>query len=472
MIPLQGAGIAGKQGPMITVKPPTACILPNATEQFTAHVTGMSDTSVKWYVNNILNGNSTVGTITSSGLYTAPSTAKSYSIKAVSQSSSVSGSTSVSVTTTPSFGIYPFVASIPVGGQQKFEAQACQVPDTTNVSFTVDNIPGGNGTVGTVSSTGVYTAPATAGKHTVRVTDAALNKTSGGVVTVFSAVTADFGSRGNNTAAVPADMFGYGRGESLRTTDDRNLLTAAGVTVSRMSAQIYNVFKNGPTPDWTKIDPLVATVQASGQKAILQFNQSPPWLIPTTGSCSGNAYAAPTNISQWAQIAAQYVTHMSNTFPGVVQDYEIWNEPNATGMCSTADHLKTYMAIYAAAAPAMKAAVPAGTPSIRIGGPVLSGYSQLWLSTLLNDPTTSQYVDFISYHQYFFGASQMQAQWDAHTGDISLYEATQDPSIGAAGVYGRVVAQAAAGKQAGWRSDSHLHHRVQHELGVLRGLLP
>jgi len=216
-----------------------------------------------------------------------------------------------------------------------------------------------------------------------------------------------------------------------------------------MSAQIYNVFKNGPTPDWTKIDPLVATVQASGQKAILQFNQSPPWLIPTTGSCSGNAYAAPTNISQWAQIAAQYVTHMSSTFPGVVQDYEIWNEPNATGMCSTADHLKTYMAIYAAAAPAMKAAVPAGTPSIRIGGPVLSGYSQLWLSTLLNDPTTAPYVDFISYHQYFFGASQMQAQWDVYTGDISLYEATQDPSIGAAGVYGRVVAQAAAGKQPG-----------------------
>ena len=153
---------------------------------------------MKWYVNNILNGNSTVGTITSSGLYTAPSTAKSYSIKAVSQSSSVSGSTSVSVTTTPSFGIYPYVASIPVGGQQKFEAQTCQVPDTTNVSFTVDNIPGGNGTVGTVSSTGVYTAPATAGKHTVRVTDATLNKTSGGVVTVFSAITADFGSRGNN----------------------------------------------------------------------------------------------------------------------------------------------------------------------------------------------------------------------------------------------------------------------------------
>ena len=85
---------------------------------------------------------------------------------------------------------------------------------------------------------------------------------------------------------------------------------------------------------------------------------------------------------QWAQIAVQYVTHMSGTFPGVVQDYEIWNEPNATGMCSTADHLKTYMAIYAAAAPAMKAAAPAGT-TIRIGGPVLSGYSQLWLSTLL-----------------------------------------------------------------------------------------
>jgi hypothetical protein len=448
VIPLQGKGIAGAPGPTVTVTPPAACILPSASQQYTANVTGTANTSVKWYVGGILGGNLSVGTITGGGLYTAPPIARTATIRAVTQGSpSYAGSAPVNVTTTPTFSIYPFVASIPVSGQQTFEAQMCQVPDA-NVTFTVDNIAGGDSAVGTISNTGLYTAPSTAGKHTVRVlSDPKLGKSSGGVVTVFSSITADFGSRANNTAQVPANVFGYGRGESLVSTDQRNILTDAGVTVSRMSAQIFNVFKSGSTPDWKKIDPWIATVQAAGQHAILQLNQSPPWLQPTSGSCAGNTFAAPANMDAWVQIAVQYVQHMDATFPGVVTDYEIWNEPNSTGMCTTANHLDTYLALYAKAAKAMKEA-PVNKP-IRVGGPVLSGYSQLWLSSLLTNPGTAPYVDFISYHQYFFGPSQLQAQWDKYTGIISLYEATQDASNGAAAVYAKVAAQAAAGNQLG-----------------------
>jgi hypothetical protein len=449
VIPLQGSGISGAQGPSVTVTPQTACILPSTTQQFTATTSGTPSSSVKWYVNSVLGGNASVGTMTADGLYTAPATAKSYTITAVSQGTpSYSGSVAVSVTTTPSFTIYPYVASIPVGAQQTFQAQLCQVPDS-KVTFTVDNIAGGNSTVGTVSSTGVYTAPMTAGKHTVRVTDSKLGKTSGGVVTVFSSITADFGSRANNTAVVPANMFGYGRGESLVSTDQRNLLTEAGITVSRMSAQIANVFKSGSTPDWTKIDPWISTVQASGQHAILQLNQSPTWLQPTTGSCAGNAFAAPADVNAWTQIAVEYVAHMDSAFPGVVTDYEIWNEPNSTGMCTSANHLNTYLALYAAAAPAMKAQAAQDGKTIRVGGPVLSGYSQLWFSNLLTNAGTAPYVDFISYHQYFYGPVQSQVQWDTYTGIPSLYQATQDTSNGAAAIYAKVAAQAAAGTQPG-----------------------
>jgi hypothetical protein len=447
LIPLQGAGIVGTPGNTVTVKPGGACIAPNETEQFTAYVTGLTNTAVNWRVNGKPNGNATVGTISPAGFYTAPSTTGSYSIAAVTQSTpSITFTTSISVTNSPTYEIYPFVASIPVGAQQTFQAQECGVPDTGNVSFTVDNIAGGNSTVGTVSSSGVYTAPATAGKHTVRAIDSTLNKSSGGVVTVFSSITADFGSRANTTAPVPANMFGYGRGESIATTAGRNLLTQGGLTVSRMSAQINPVFAS-TTPNWKMIDPLITTVQAAGQRAILQMNQSPAWLQPTSGSCEGNAFAAPTNIAEWVQIAVQYVAHMDSTFPGVVQDYEIWNEPNATGLCTSADHLNTYIAIYAAAAPAMKAQAAADGTTIRIGGPVLSGYSALWFSTLLTNASTAPYVDFVSYHQYFFGSTQLQVKWDTNTGDMSLYEATQDPSVGAAGVYGRVAAEVAAGTQ-------------------------
>lgn len=447
LVPLVGTGIAGAQGPMVTVKPPAPCIRPSGTQQFTADVTDMSNTAVNWYVNGKLNGNATVGTISPTGFYTAPSTTNNYTITATSQSSSsVSYTAKVTVSDAPSYEIYPFVASIPEGAQQTFQAQSCNVPQTANISFTVDGIAGGNSTVGTISSAGLYTAPPTPGKHTVRAIDSTLNRSSGGVVTVFSSITADFGSRAKTTAPVPAEMFGYGRGESIPTAAGRNLLSQGGIMVSRMSAQINAVFTT-TTPNWTKIDPLVATVQSAGQRAILQMNESPTWLEPTSGSCAGNATAAPTNVTEWAQVAAQYVAHMDATFPGVVQDYEIGNEPNSSGMCSTANHMTTYEAIYAAAAPAMKAQAAQDGVTIRIGGPVLSGYNKTWLSSFLTDPSTAPYVDFVSYHQYFLGASQMQAQWDTYTGDLSLYELTQDPTIGAAGDYGRVVTQVAAGKQ-------------------------
>jgi virulence-associated protein VapD len=444
---LQGTGIAGAPGPGVNVTPPLPCILPSETEQFNASVTDLSSQAVFWYVDNILNGNSNVGVISASGLYAAPANVGSHLIKAVSQvSSSASGSATLTITLTPSFGIYPYVASIPTGGQQTFQAQICAVPDSGAVSFTVDSILGGNGTVGTVSSTGVYTAPLVAGKHTVKVTDSTLNKTSGGVVTVFSSITADFGSRTYTNYPVPANMFGTALADSIHSVADRELLTQAGLTEARLYAQIPLVYAT-ETPNWSKIDPLISSIQAAGQQVILQMSQSPSWLQPTSGPCAGgNVQAAPTDISQWALIAASYVAHMDSTFPGVVQDYEIWNEPNATGMCA-GDHLNTYLAIYAAAAPAMKAQAAQDGKTIRVGGPALSGYSAFWLSPFLTNPKTAPYVDFVSYHQYLFGNTQLQTQWDTYTGNVSLYQGTQDPSNGAFANYNKVLTEVATGNQ-------------------------
>ena len=451
LIPLQGTGISGTPGPAVAVTPSAPCVLPSGTEQFSALVTGESTTAVNWLVDGVTGGNSTVGTINITGFYTAPPYAGSHLIKAVSQaSSSVSGSSAIAVTDTPTFEIYPFVSSIPVGGQQTFQAQQCLVPDS-NVTFTVDNIAGGNSTVGTVSNTGVYTAPPTPGKHTVRVTDSRLNRTSGAVVTAFTSITADFNSRANTTATIPASMLGYGRGESIHTTPDRQLLTDAGLKESRLSALITLVYAT-QTPDWTKIDPLIASIQSTGEHALLQLNQSPSWLQPTSGKCANSSFAAPTNVSTWSQIAASYVAHFDSKFPGVVQDYEIWNEPNATGMCSTVNQMNTYMSIYASAAAAMKTQAAQDGSTIRVGGPVLSGYSQLWISTLLTNPSTAPYVDFVSYHQYIYGQSQLEAQWDKYTGIPSYYEMTQDPSTGAFANYNKVLAQVAIGKQPGGAS--------------------
>jgi hypothetical protein len=451
VIPLTGTGIQGTASPMLVVTPTAPCILPSQSQQFATTFISTPSTAVNWYVDGIHNGNSSVGTISASGLYTAPAVIGTHKVRAVSQTNTtLGGSASISLTATPGLVLDPYVASVPLGGRQTFKAVTCNAPDHNNYTFEVDGILGGNSTVGTITSAGVYTAPTTAGRHQVRLTDTTLNKTTAGQITVFSSITADFGSRAGNSLVVPPGMFGYGRAESIHSTADRTLIAEAGMTEARLAAQITLVFATS-TPNWLKVDPIISSIQAAGQHAMLQLNQSPPWLQPTSGSCAGNSYAAPTDNSQWAQMAAQYVAHMDAVFPGVVTDYEIWNEPNSSLFCA-ADHLNGYLSLYAAAAPAMKAQAARDGKTIRVGGPALTGYDNTWLTSFVTNATTAPYVDFVSYHQYFGGPTNLNVQWDTSTGMPSLYDATQDVSTGAMGNYRRVQPIVAAGAQPGHAS--------------------
>jgi hypothetical protein len=78
----------------ITVSPSSAILSPGASQQFTANM------DVTWAVDGISGGNTTVGTISSSGLYVAPSATGSHTITATSVAdASKSGQASVQVTT-------------------------------------------------------------------------------------------------------------------------------------------------------------------------------------------------------------------------------------------------------------------------------------------------------------------------------------------------------------------------------------
>jgi hypothetical protein len=59
---------------MVTVSPATVTVQEGSAQQFTVTVTNSSDKTVSWLVNGIAGGNSTIGTITTTGLYTAPNT--------------------------------------------------------------------------------------------------------------------------------------------------------------------------------------------------------------------------------------------------------------------------------------------------------------------------------------------------------------------------------------------------------------
>lgn len=84
----------------VSVSPGAAAVvITTQTQQFTANVSGTSNTSVNWSVDGTAGGSASTGTINSSGLYTPPATAGTHTITATSAaSSSASASATVAVT--------------------------------------------------------------------------------------------------------------------------------------------------------------------------------------------------------------------------------------------------------------------------------------------------------------------------------------------------------------------------------------
>jgi hypothetical protein len=155
----------------ITVSPATVTIEAYATQQFSATESGQANASVNWSVDGVAGGNSTVGTIDSSGLYTAPSQSGTHSVVATNATNSTdSASAPVTVFT---FGISPNSGVLVApSATQQFTATIQGLSDTA-VSWSVDGVGGGNSSVGTISTAGLYTAPNAIGSHTIGATSVA-----------------------------------------------------------------------------------------------------------------------------------------------------------------------------------------------------------------------------------------------------------------------------------------------------------
>jgi len=98
----------GTNGPMnnpqapvsVTISPASASVRVNRTHQFTATVQNATNNSVVWKVNGMTGGNATVGTISTSGLYRAPSSVPSPAVVTVSATSAADPSKSAAASVT------------------------------------------------------------------------------------------------------------------------------------------------------------------------------------------------------------------------------------------------------------------------------------------------------------------------------------------------------------------------------------
>jgi len=187
VLSLYGAGTAAS-GVTVTISPTGASLGISKTQQFTATVTGSANTAVSWSVDGVAApGNSTVGTITSAGLYTAPASAGTHAVKATSQADTSQGaSATVTVTNGVAVAIAPTSVTLLPSAQQQFTATVSGTSNTT-VTWSADGTVGGSAAAGTISSAGLYVAPATTGPHTLTATSQAdASKSASAPVSVTS----------------------------------------------------------------------------------------------------------------------------------------------------------------------------------------------------------------------------------------------------------------------------------------------
>jgi len=133
----------------------------SSTYQFSATVENADDTTVDWQVNKMAGGDSTVGTISESGLYTAPDRVPSpvtVTVTAVAHADATKeASATITIMSNVTVTVSPADTTLPAGETLQLTAAIENAVDTA-AKWHVNDVPGGDATLGTISA-GLYTAP-------------------------------------------------------------------------------------------------------------------------------------------------------------------------------------------------------------------------------------------------------------------------------------------------------------------------
>lgn len=232
----------GTPAPQITVNvtPASATLSPGASKQFTATVTGTTNTSVTWEVNGTQGGTATVGMITANGLYTAPNSIPNPATVTVTAALSAnmadSGSAMVTIAQQVPVAVNPNPATVAIFATQQFTATVNGVPSTA-VTWQVNGVTGGSQATGFISTSGLFVAPSgvpttsSGGKVTttpVTVTAVSTtnpNSSGSASVTIFPP--------NQNLQAGPI-QFGTSGGNQKDSSTSGNTITCCGGTLGSL----------------------------------------------------------------------------------------------------------------------------------------------------------------------------------------------------------------------------------------------
>ncbi|HZU22582.1 MAG TPA: hypothetical protein VE998_07085 [Terriglobales bacterium] len=294
-----GGGSSSTATITVSVTPATATVVPGKTQQFTANVQNTSNTAVTWAVNGVSGGNSTTGTISGSGLYTAPDTIPTTPNVTVTATSAANTTitASASVLIEAAVTVTPATATIAAGQTLQFSATVNTTSSNKNVTWQVNGVGGGNSTTGTISSSGLYTAPSTFPVTT-------------GNITVTAVSLADPTQKASATVTISAPPL---------------VISPTAVTLAGGAQQPFTATALGQTvsPQWSVSCPSTApgacgSITSGG---VFTAPVSPPagGVVTITASMADGS-AAPTSTTATIQVSnatlsGAYVFELSNPNP-------------------------------------------------------------------------------------------------------------------------------------------------------------
>jgi putative Ig domain-containing protein len=261
----------------ISVSPATPTISSSDTQQFTATVSNTSNTAVTW--------SATAGTISATGMFTAPAvTSTTYvTVTATSQADPTKQAGATAIVTPPpsnvSISIAPVVVTLISGATQQFSATVRNTSNTA-VSWAAS--------AGTITTGGLYTAPNVSselGVTVVATSQADASKSSSAAVHVYPP-----GTLSVQTSSLPQATGGTPYSTTLSATGGQTPYTwsISGTLPVGIQLNASTGVLSGTTDAWGSFTLTVTVTDAASNSANRQLTltavtpQSGPTKIPAT----------------------------------------------------------------------------------------------------------------------------------------------------------------------------------------------
>jgi hypothetical protein len=330
----------------VTVSPATASVTTGGQQQFTATVTGPSNTTVTWSAGGVVGGNSTVGTISSSGLYVAPSNIPNPPQVTITATSNADGTTSGSATATVTAPISVTISpsttqTVPINGAKQFTATVTG-SSNTDVTWSVGGVTGGNVIVGTISTSGLYTGPPNVPNPTqyfvtatsvadstksasVRVT---VSPPQGGVSIIMSPVSS-WAQTGNPMQCL-ASVFGS---QNINVTWSVNGVAGGNSIVGTItSAGLYTAPATVPTPPQVTVTATSVADSTKSASGVLTVGTTPFSATPLIDFTPGQVYAGFSGLLyDGSNLPPQAQVDAGQAAAALVQPLDSKGVPNANG---------------------------------------------------------------------------------------------------------------------------------------------